>query len=84
LSNLQFVSPNAAVAIAASPTEEAALVTIDLSTAGHRVLRAPGSLKLDPPFLSVAEPIEFPTAGGLTAHAFYYPPTNPEFTAAPG
>jgi dipeptidyl aminopeptidase/acylaminoacyl peptidase len=83
LSNLQFVSPNAAAAIAASPTEEAAVVTIDLSTGGHRVLRAPGSLKLDPAFVSVAEPIEFPTAGGLTAHAFYYPPTNPEFTAVP-
>jgi dipeptidyl aminopeptidase/acylaminoacyl peptidase len=84
LSNLQFVSPNAAMAIAASPTEEAAVVAIDLNTAGHRVLRAPGSLKLDTPCLSIAEPIEFPTAGGLTAHAFYYPPTNPEFTAAPG
>ena len=84
LSNVQFVSPNAAMAIAASPTEEAAVVTIDLSTASHRVLRAPGLLKLDTPFLSIAEPIEFPTAGGLTAHAFYYPPTNPEFTGAPG
>jgi dipeptidyl aminopeptidase/acylaminoacyl peptidase len=84
LSNLQFVAPNAAAAIAASPTEEAAVVTIDLSTAGHRVLRAPSSLKLDTPFLSIAEPIEFPTAGGLTAHAFYYPPVNPEFTAPSG
>ena len=29
------------------------------------------------------EPIEFPTEGGLTAHAFYYPPANQDF-AAPG
>ena len=48
------------------------------------MLRAPGSLKLETPFISVAESIEFPTAGGLTAHAFYYPPTNPDFAAAAG
>lgn len=84
LSNLQLLSPNAVAAIAASPSEEAAVVTIDLRTARHRVLRAPGSVKLDAAFLSVAEPIEFPTAGGLTAHAFYYPPVNPEFKAPSG
>ena len=28
--------------------------------------------------------IEFPTAGGETAHAFYYPPTNPDFAAPEG
>ena len=27
--------------------------------------------------------MEFPTDGGLTAHAFYYPPRNARFTAAP-
>jgi dipeptidyl aminopeptidase/acylaminoacyl peptidase len=59
-------------------------VTIELASGNHRVLRAPGELKLDAPFISVAEPIEFPTAGGLTAHAFYYPPTNPEYSAPDG
>ena len=29
------------------------------------------------------EPIEFPTEGGLTAHAFYYPPRNPDYAARP-
>ena len=28
--------------------------------------------------------IEFPTSGGRTAFAFYYPPTNPETTAPEG
>ena len=84
LSNLQFVFPNAAAAIAASPTEEPAVVALDLGTGSHRVLRAPASLRLDTPFIAVAEAIEFPTAGGLAAHAFYYPPTNPEFTAPSG
>ena len=84
LSNIQLVSANTAVAIAASPTEEAAVVTIDLGTGGYEVLRVPGTLKLDAPFVSVAESIEFPTAGGLTAHAFYYPPTNPNFSGPAG
>ena len=63
---------------------EAALVAFDSQPGGHHILRAPGSVKLDPAFISVAEPIEFPTAGGLTAHAFYYPPTNPEASALRG
>jgi dipeptidyl aminopeptidase/acylaminoacyl peptidase len=79
-SNIQLVSPETAVAIAASPTEEAAVVTVDLGTGSQRVLRVPGSLKLETPFISIAESIEFPTAGGLTAHAFYYPPTHPDFS----
>jgi dipeptidyl aminopeptidase/acylaminoacyl peptidase len=84
LSNIQLVSANTAIAIAASPTQESAVVTIDLGTGGYEVLRVPGSLKLETPFVSVAESIEFPTAGGLTAHAFFYPPTNPNFAGSAG
>ena len=84
LSNIQLLGPGTAIAVAASATAEAALVSIDLATGSYRILRAPGSVKLDPAFISVAEPIEFPTAGGLTAHAFYYPPTNPEASAPVG
>jgi len=84
LSNIQVISPDTAIAVAASAKSEAALVTIDLRSGGYDILRAPGSVKLDPGLISVAEPIEFPTAGGLTAHAFYYPPTNPEASPPPG
>jgi dipeptidyl aminopeptidase/acylaminoacyl peptidase len=84
LSNIQLLSGNIAIAVAASATQESAVVSIDLETGRHTVLRAPGSVKLDSAFISVAEAIEFPTAGGLTAHAFYYPPTNPRFTAPAG
>ncbi len=84
LSNVQLISPDTAIAIAASSTEEPAVVTVDLATGRHAVLRAPGSVKLDKAFISVAEPIEFPTAGGQTAHAFYYPPTHPDVTAPAG
>ena len=81
LSNIQLLSPNTAIAVAASPTEEASVVTIDLDSGSHRILRTPGSVRLDTSFIAVAESIEFPTSGGRTAHAFYYPPANPDFTA---
>ena len=84
LSNIQLTGPDTAVAIASSPTEEAALVCIDLRAGDYRVLRAPGSLRLEKPFIAVPEAIEFPTDGGVTAHAFYYPPTNPDFVGLQG
>ncbi|HEY6925107.1 MAG TPA: prolyl oligopeptidase family serine peptidase, partial [Steroidobacteraceae bacterium] len=84
LSNIQVISADKAAAVAAAPTTEAALVSIDLGSGSYRILRAPGSVKLSPDSISVAEPIEFPTAGGLTAHAFFYPPTNPQASAPPG
>jgi dipeptidyl aminopeptidase/acylaminoacyl peptidase len=44
-------------------------------------LRRSTDLNIDPGYLSVPESIEFPTENGLTAHAFYYPPTNRDFIA---
>lgn len=35
-------------------------------------------------FISVAEPIEYPTEDGLTAHALFYPPRNPDFAGPEG
>ena len=35
-------------------------------------------------YISVPQPIAFPTGGGDTAHAFYYPPFSPEFTTPDG
>ncbi len=47
---------------------------------------APPSLAIepDPGILSAPEAIEFPTESGETAHGFYYPPRNPDFTGPPG
>ena len=41
-------------------------------------------MTVDPSYFSYPESIEFPTEDGLTAHAFYYPPHNPSFTAPAG
>jgi len=69
---------------AASSTEPTALVLVDPDSGAVEVVRRGQELDLDPAYLSVPRPVEFPTEGGQTAHALYYPPTNPDFEAAPG
>jgi dipeptidyl aminopeptidase/acylaminoacyl peptidase len=64
-----------------SATHPTALVTLDLITLELTVIRQATQLSIDPKYLSIPEPIEFPTENGLTAHAFYYPPTNGDFAA---
>jgi dipeptidyl aminopeptidase/acylaminoacyl peptidase len=83
LCSVRLLGATKAVAIAASATEESAVVEIDLATGGHRALRAPGELQVDRGHLSVAQPIEYPTAGGSSAHAFFYPPVNADVRAPP-
>jgi dipeptidyl aminopeptidase/acylaminoacyl peptidase len=43
------------------------------------VLRRTSPVAFDPAAVAVPEPIDFPTEGGLTAHALFYRPTNPDF-----
>jgi dipeptidyl aminopeptidase/acylaminoacyl peptidase len=75
------------VLVGASPITEAAVVrlrTDDLDLAAIEVLRPPRELDLPDGLISVPEPIEFPTAGGATAHGLFYPPANPAFVGPPG
>jgi dipeptidyl aminopeptidase/acylaminoacyl peptidase len=62
--------------LAGAPTRATAVVVIDPATGGVEVLRSSEDRELDPGWLSAPEPIEFPTQGGRTAHALYYPPAN--------
>ncbi|RPI07897.1 MAG: S9 family peptidase, partial [Zetaproteobacteria bacterium] len=73
-----------AVFLAGSPTEPLSVVRLDLDTGGHEVLRRATSLSIAAEYLSTPEPIEFPTAGGRTAHGLFYAPRNPEFAAPEG
>jgi len=68
----------------ASPTEPASIVSLDPTTGGYEVLRRASEDDVDPGYLSVPEPVEFPTEGGLTAHAFLYPPQNRDFAPPEG
>jgi dipeptidyl aminopeptidase/acylaminoacyl peptidase len=65
--------------IGASPTASSAVTTLDVPTGRLDVL-ARAEVSLGPAWVSVPKPIEFPTRDGQTAHALYYPPTNPEVT----
>jgi dipeptidyl aminopeptidase/acylaminoacyl peptidase len=73
-----------AYVVAGSPTESEALVEIDLATGKTNVLRRGSTVEPDPAYTSVPEAIEFPTEGGKTAHAFYYPPKNANFRGPAG
>jgi dipeptidyl aminopeptidase/acylaminoacyl peptidase len=64
-----------------SPTEPACIVRLDPSTGDHEVLRRSGKLEIDPGYLSVPEPVEFPTENGRTAYAFFYAPKNRDYAA---
>ncbi len=72
------------LALAGSPTEPAAVVTIDLSSGECTVLKQSRHPTIDATYLSVPEAIEFPTEHGRTAHGLYYPPVNPDFVAPAG
>ena len=61
--------------LASSPTEPPQIVTLDFATRAVDVLRVSEEVNVDPGYLSVPEPIAFPTEGG-TAYAYHYPPAN--------
>jgi dipeptidyl aminopeptidase/acylaminoacyl peptidase len=81
--DIRFVraSRGQAVMRAGSPTEAAAIVRFDLQRRSFEVLRRSSSLKIDAAYLSSPCAMEFPTEDGLTAHGFFYPPTNPDYRA---
>ena len=67
--------------LAGSTTSPDALVGLELATGATETVRIAASLYLDSGYVSVPEAIECPTTGGQTAHAFYYPPRNRDFSA---
>ncbi|MDX6623754.1 MAG: hypothetical protein QOE75_1686 [Solirubrobacterales bacterium] len=69
---------------AAGPARETAIVVYDAASAETEVLREASDEAVDPAYAPIPRAIEFPTAGGETAHAFFYPPTNPEFSPPEG
>ena len=67
--------------IAGSATIPPQLVRVDLASGAYDVVRASMQVPVDTAFFSVPRAVEFPTDGGLTAHALYYPPANPDYAA---
>ena len=78
------VTSDTAVIIAGSPVEALSVVRLDLATGDTQVLRTSGDVSLGQAYLSTPEAIEYPTELNLTAHAFYYPPSNGDYEPTPG
>ena len=69
-----------AVFVGSSRRAPDAVVRITLATGAVETVRVGSTLTIDPGYISIAEAFQFPTADGQTAHAFYYPPCNRDFT----
>ena len=69
------------VFLGGTPTETTAVVKLDLDNRKEQILKKAGDITIDPDYLSLPEEIAFPTANDLTAYAWYYPPTNKDYTA---
>ncbi|MBM4407368.1 MAG: S9 family peptidase [Chloroflexi bacterium] len=78
------VSGDRAVFTAAGATRFNSLVLLDLASGEADVLRTSSGATIDPATVSLPEPIEFPTAGGRTAHGLFYAPRNPRFRGPDG
>ncbi|MEO2140877.1 MAG: S9 family peptidase [bacterium] len=72
------------VFIGGAPSLPMSVVQIDLASSKWWELRKSNNLEIDDGYLSTAQPVEFPTENGQTAHAFYYPPKNGDFDGPAG
>ena len=77
-------SANRVVFSAGAPARPMTLMTLDLPSGELTTLQQAHDLEVDPAYLSSPQPVEFETTGGRTAHAFFYPPKNPDFVAPDG
>jgi dipeptidyl aminopeptidase/acylaminoacyl peptidase len=78
------VSGRRVATVAASPTLSERVLVVDIDSGAQHVVKVSNPAHVDPGYLSVPQAIEFPTEGGLTAHAFYYPPKNKDYAGMPG
>src|SRR5262249_4785545 len=75
---------NRAVCRAGAPDQPASIVTLDLTSGAHRVVKKETDL-LDKSelgitdYLSKVKPVEFSTTNGNRAHGLFYPPHNPDY-----
>ena len=76
------------VFVAGAPTLPMTLVSLDLASGNWEEIRKshsfPGRMEVDSGYISAAQPVEFSTEDGNTAHAFFYPPKNRDFEGPTG
>ncbi|MGF1490414.1 MAG: S9 family peptidase [Prochloraceae cyanobacterium] len=77
-------SGNNILFIGGSSTIPTAIVRLDLTTKTTTILKQSSETEIDPGYISTPEAIEFPTANGKTAYAWYYPPKNKDYSQPTG
>jgi dipeptidyl aminopeptidase/acylaminoacyl peptidase len=81
---IQALDKGRIAAIAYGPTQTSAVVVIDVATGASEVVRRPSPVSLPTGDIALPEPIHFPSTGGRSAHALFYPPANAAFHAPAG
>ncbi len=71
------------VALVGYRERPAELHLLELDAGGDRLLRCAGSRQLPEAMVSRAQPVSWDSPDG-PVHGWYYPPTNPDYTAPPG
>ena len=77
-------SGQSVVFIAGAPDRPMSLLSLDVASGTVETLQQAHELEVEPAYISPPEPVEFETTGGMTAHALYYPPRNPDYVAPEG
>ena len=80
IANLQAI-PGGILFNASSSGESASIVRLDLATSQFEVVCRSSEIEIDAEYFSTPQTIQFPTEGGVSAHAFFYPPQNRDYTA---
>lgn len=83
-SDFARVDADHVAAIAASAHAPNTIVLIDVNTGTATTLHDVGATVLPREYVSVAQPVDFPSSHGRTSHAFYYEPSNPGFRPPQG
>jgi dipeptidyl aminopeptidase/acylaminoacyl peptidase len=73
-----------AVLLAGAADRATAVVRLGIEHGEATIVRPAQAAVLAPDAISHPRPLEFPTAGGATAHAWHYPPQNAACALAPG
>jgi len=76
------VEGESALFIAGAATIPNQVVRLDVATAAFEVLSSSMDVPVDDSYLSAPRAIEFPTGDGVTAHALFYAPRNPDHAPA--
>jgi dipeptidyl aminopeptidase/acylaminoacyl peptidase len=78
------VSGDRVLVVGRSTTRSPEVAQLDLARGTWEVLRRAAQLSVGEEYFSSPRTIEFPTENGVTAHAFFYAPHNPNFAAPDG